>query len=189
MDTMTNWHRAPTLAMAVSVTIILTACTTTGQRFCLGGSEITIPTTDSTPPAVTIDFHMPGGSVVTRVPGDGLPREITVPTNGVVTILAFTNDAQGVKDSQIWAAARTCSGDGQNESCSGPGGLGTPSADNAEPNSVGQVGCTLRIAKQNVPVNSVTTQTRTGSVSQEVSARGVNFGGQTTRTPIYMLSR
>lgn len=177
------------LLLVLPVSLLIVACVP--AQHCFVGSQITIPQADSTPPSVGIDFHMPDGSIVSRTLGDGLPTRITVPSNGQVTIIANTNDAQGVKDSRIYAATKSCSEDSATGigSCSGPGLLGNPTASNAESNSVGSEGCTQRIATQNVSVTKTTVGTRSSSVSVEVSAEGVNFGRQVQRTTTYSLER
>ena len=177
------------LVLAVPIATLLAACGSTPH--CFSGSQIAIPASDSTPPSVAIDFHMPDGSIVSRTVGDGLPTSIAVPSNGQVTIFAVTRDAQGVRDSRIYAADKTCSEDLSTNigSCSGPGLLGGPTASNAETNTAGSPGCTERIATQKVAVSKVTVGTRSSSISVEVSAEGVNFGGQMQRSMLYSLHR
>jgi hypothetical protein len=182
------------LALTFPVATILLACGSTppgSTGHCLVGSQVTIPTTDSTPPSVAIDFHMPGGSIVSRSPGDGLSSRIAVPMNGQVSIYAVTRDAQGVRDSRIFAATKSCSEDLSTNlgSCSGPGLLGGPTASNPESNSAGSPGCTERLVIQKVTVSKTTTAARSSSVSVEASAEGVNFGGQAQRTTTYVLER
>ena len=172
-------------AWVLLLLVALSGCTTTGH--CFVGSEISIPNNDTSSPVIGIDFYMPDGSLISRTPGDGLSNQITVPTNGEVTVIVVVKDEQGVKDSQLFAASKNCSLDSTTNTatCSGPGLLSGPTASNPESNSIGEVGCTQRLATQKINI----TETPTSWNTVEISAKGINFGGQEVNTTIYILGR
>ena len=165
---------------------VLCGCRTASH--CFVGSQISIPNNDTSAPSIAgIDFHMPDGTIVSRKPGDGLSTQITVPSNGDVTVWVVVEDQEGVKDSQLFIAPIECSIDPANEteSCSGPPLLSGPTANNLETNGVGGAGCTQRLTTQKVSI----TQSSTGSTSAQVTAKGINFGGQPVSSTKYVLSR
>ena len=151
---------------------------------CLLGQPVTIPASDSTPSTLVVDFHLADGSLVTVQSGGQAPANIISP-DGTVTINAVARDAEGVRDVQLWIAARKCTSDAATgtTSCSGPGLLGAPTAANREGGAPGATGCTERLTSQSVQV--VHTQARDDSY--EVSVRGENFGGQTVQIGLIRL--
>ena len=170
------------LSLAAALTT-MTGCP--NQSHCLLGQEIVIPQTDSTDPIVTMDFHLPNGSIVTVTPGSATST-VSVPGGGNVTVMVNAKDSEGVRDSQIWAASITERIDPNTGTVSraGPGLLGAPTANNADNGGPGQKGCTERLASTNLTVS----KSATGSVSFEVTAAGVNFGGRTVRTTTVILA-
>jgi hypothetical protein len=189
MNTLHRIKRATDYAWVLLLLAALYGCGSGAPAsHCFIGSEITIPPNDTSAPTIKgIDFYMPDGSIISRTVGDGLSNQITVPTNGDVKVVVVVQDEQGVKDSQLFAAAKTCSVDPATNtmSCSGPGLLNGPTANNPETNAVGDVGCTQRLAAQTVNI----TKTATSWTTWEISAKGLNFGGQEVDTPIYTLGR
>jgi hypothetical protein len=101
-------------------------------------------------------------------------------TGGTVTLIARATDPNGVKDVQLWVAEESCHTSNGSETCSGPGLLGAPTANNPDNQSAGATGCTDRVVTQNVQIS----RNSNGSVSQQVNATSVNFGGGKTTTPI-----
>ena len=141
---------------------------------CFVGNAVTIPSADATPPTeVVVDFHLPDGTLKTVKSGQAAPT-IASATAGTATLIARATDPNGVKDIQLWVAAKSCHMVGNLETCSGPGLLGRPTASNPDNQGAGASGCTERVANQNVPIG--------GGTSQEVTAIGVNFGGGQTST-------
>jgi hypothetical protein len=170
------------LSLAAAITM-MTGCP--NPSHCLLGQEVVIPQTDSTDPTVTMDFHLPNGSIVTVTPGSATST-VSVPGGGNVTVMVNAKDGEGVRDSQIWAASITEKIDPNTGTVSraGPGLLGAPTANNADNGGPGQKGCTERLASTNLAVS----KSATGSVSFEVTAAGVNFGGRTVRTTTVILA-
>ena len=154
------------------------------QNKCLVGQEIVIPSADTTNPSLTMDFHLPNGSTVTVIPGSSTST-VPVPGGGRVTVIVNAKDPEGVQDAQIWAADITTRIDPNTGigSTTGPGLLGAPTASNRDNSSAGQTGCTERVANTNLDVR----KSSTGSVSYEVHAVGVNFGGKSVTTPLVRL--
>lgn len=157
---------------------------------CLIGSEVTIPGSDASKPSVVIVFLMPDGSTPVKTDADP-SSTITVPANGIVSVIAVTRDPQGVKDSRIFAADIRCGqAAGGPRTCTGPGLLGRPTASNPETNAVGQTGCTARLVSQNLQITDATAPNGSSkTVSWEVHVEGENFGGQVTSTQMFTLSR
>jgi hypothetical protein len=148
---------------------------------CSVGRTVTIPANDATQPSVVLDLHLPGGKIESATPSVH-PAKVTAPSDGTVTLIAKASDPDGVRDIQLWIGTRTCSGTDA-ASCSGPGSLGKPTASNRDPGTPSQVGCTERLVSHNVVVS----RTSRGSVSHEVSVRGINFAGQEVRVPMIRL--
>ena len=146
---------------------------------CFSGAAVTIPATDATPPAMTLDVHLPDGKLVTLVPGSSGTADVTSASGGTVTLIAKATDPEGVRDVQLWVQDENCHV-GQPQSCSGPGLGGAPSATNPDTQGTGATGCTERVVTENVQIGS------NGSrfLSQQVFAKGVNFGGGTTDTQL-----
>src|ERR1700750_2790187 len=75
----------------------------------IGGTDITIPTSDSTRPKLVVKFQRPDGIIITRTksppPGEDV---ITIPHDGTILITARSIDSQGAKEIKIFAAERTC---------------------------------------------------------------------------------
>lgn len=165
------------LILFISIAAI-TGCNTASH--CPVGQEIVIPASDTTDPSVVIDFHLPNGSIVTVAPGSGVST-VPVAGGGKVTVIVNAKDGEGVQDSQIWAAPITIRIDPATgtASRSGPALLGNPTTSNRDGGSAGQKGCTERIASTNLEV----TKSSTGSVSFQVHAVAVNFGGRNVSTP------
>lgn len=183
---MNTSHQSKRTVLRGCLYLLLAAlCGCSGRpSHCALGSEISIPASDSSAPIIVgIDFHMPDGSLVSRKPGDGLSQQIAVPSNGEVTVIVVVEDAEGVKDSQLFIAPFRCSF--SPATCQSPGLLSGPTAGNPETNTVGGAGCTQRLATEKVTI----TKSATGSTNAEVSAKGFNFGGQQAETLIYTLSR
>ena len=170
------------LPIAAAITAI-TGCP--NPSHCLLGQEVVIPQADSTDPLVTMDFHLPNGSIVTVTPGSSTST-VSVPGGGNVTVMVNAKDSEGVRDSQIWAASITERIDPATGvvTRAGPGLLGAPTSSNPDNGGPGQKGCTERLASTNLTVH----KSPTGSVSYEVSAAGVNFGGRTVRTTAVILA-
>ena len=156
----------------------------TGCQTCPFGQEVVIPSSDTTPPTVVMDFHLPNGTVVTVTPSS-MTSIVAVPGGGRVTVIVNAKDSEGVQDAQIWAAAITTTIDPNTgiATRSGPGLLGAPTASNPASGSPGGKACTERVVSQNLDVSS----NSQGSVAFEVSARGVNFGGRDVRTSLIRL--
>jgi len=174
------WRRIASIATACALAPMLQACPPPQNgNTCFQGSQVTIPSTDSTPPAeVVVDFHRPDGTLTT-VTSTAPPASATITsaTGGTVTLIARATDPEGVKDIQIWAAEKDCHGG----TCSGPGQLGAPNAANPDNQAAGAKGCTQRLVTLNVQIGAG------GTVSQEVHAVGVNFAGGQTSTALVMV--
>lgn len=172
------------LLSCVTATAFLASCVPPPGGSCFLGQPVTIPASDSTPPTLVVDFHLADGSLVTVQSGGQAPADIISP-DGTVTINAVARDAEGVRDVQLWIAARKCTSDAATgtTSCSGPGLLGAPTASNRDGGAPGATGCTERLTSQSVQV--VHTQVRDDSY--EVSVRGENFGGQTVQIGLIRL--
>jgi len=155
-----------------------------GCQNCPSGQEIVIPSSDTTPPSLVMDLHLPNGNIVS-VTSTSTASTVLVPGGGRVTVIAKATDSEGVQDVQIWAASITTKIDPTTglATQTGPGLLGAPSASNPDGHTAGQKACTERIVQQNLDVRTGPS----GSVSFEVSARGVNFGGGNVRTPTVTL--
>src|SRR5262245_40715273 len=72
---------------------------------CVVGQQVTIPSSDTTDPAIVIDFHLPGGQIVSATPTSAPPRVIA-PTSGTVTLIAKASDPQGVRDIQLFVGTK-----------------------------------------------------------------------------------
>ena len=170
------------LPIAAAITLI-TGCP--NQSHCLLGQEIVIPSSDATDPSVVMDFHLPNGSIVSVTPGSATST-IPVPGGGKVTVIVNAKDSEGIRDAQIWASSITERIDPNTGivSRAGPGLLGAPTASNRDSGGPGQKGCTERLVSTDLEVH----KSPTGSVSYEVSAAGVNFGGRTVRTTAVILT-
>ena len=146
---------------------------------CQSGQEVVIPSSDTTPPSLVMDLHLPNGNIVS-VMSTSTASTVLVPGGGRVTVIAKATDSEGAQDAQIWAASITTKIDPTTglATQTGPGLLGAPSASNPDGHTAGQKACTERIVQQNLDVRTGPS----GSVSFEVSARGVNFGGGNVRT-------
>ena len=168
----------------VTALVVLLATAFKGCPKCLVGQEIVIPSSDGTPPSVTMDFILPNGNTITVTPGS-TTSTVPVPGGGEVTVIVNAKDSEGVKDAQIWAAKVTWTIDPNTGAAtrSGPETLGAPTASNADSGSPGKKGCTQRLVSQTLVVRS----TPRGRVSYEISARGFNFGGGDVRTPLVTL--
>lgn len=162
------------------ISAAITGCTS----HCLLGQEIVIPSSDATDPSVTMDFHLPNGSIVTVTPSSG-PSSIPVPGGGKVTVIANAKDSEGIQDAQIWAAEFTIRVDPSTgiASKSGPGLLGAPTASNRESGTPGQKGCTERVVSTDLEVRKLPN----GHTGYEVHAMGVNFGGRKIGTQLVTL--
>src|SRR6185436_19742764 len=73
-------------------------------QHCQVGQEIVIPSADTSPPTVLMDFHLPNGNTITITSASPPRTRIDVPPGGRVTVIANAKDDEGVKDVQIWAA-------------------------------------------------------------------------------------
>jgi hypothetical protein len=161
------------------VAAAFTGCT----NHCKLGQEIVIPSSDTTDPSVVMDFHLPNGSIVTVVPGSSTST-VPVPGGGRVTVIVNAKDSEGIQDPQIWAAEiKERINPGGTVTRSGPGLLGAPTASNKDNGTPGQKGCTERLVSTNLEVS----KSPTLSVSYEVHAVGVNFGGRNVSTPLVTL--
>lgn len=162
----------------------LALVTLTGCATCQVGHEVVISSSDTTDPAVVLDFHLPNGNIISASP-NSVPATVVVPGGGTVTLIARASDDQGVKDVQLWIGTKTCKIDSgsETESCAGPGLQGAPTVSNRDARTSGQNGCTGRLAKHNLAVS----KTSHGSVSYEVEARGINFDGREVRMPFIRL--
>lgn len=173
----------PCVAILIAAGLVA-AASMTGCGACPLGREIVIPTVDQTDPTVALDFHLPDGQIISASAVSS-PRVIIVPSGGTVTLIASATDDQGAKDIQLWIGTKICTTDPATEttSCSGPGLQGAPTASNPDTRTAGQGGCTARQVSHNL----VVTRTPTRSVSYEVEARGLNFGGRQARTQLIRL--
>jgi hypothetical protein len=173
-----------TLTLRFLILSIITAAMTGCTSHCPLGQEVVIPSSDATDPSVVMDFHLPNGSIVTVTPAS-TTSTVPVPGGGKVTVIVNAKDPQGIQDSQIWAASITTKIDPNTGTAtrSGPGLLGAPTASNRDSGSAGQKGCTERVVSTNLEVS----KSPTGSVSYEVHAAGVNFGGKNVATPLVTL--
>jgi hypothetical protein len=170
--------------VGVSCVAFLAMASVTGCGSCPVGHEIMIPTADQTDPAVALDFHLPSGQIISASAASS-PGVVIVPGGGTVTLIASVTDDQGAKDIQLWIGTKTCTIDPATgtATCSGPGLQGAPTASNPDTRSAGQSGCTARLVSHNLIVS----RTPTRSVSYEVEARGLNFGGRQARTQLIRL--
>lgn len=173
-----------TLTRRFAILSIITAAMMGCTSHCPLGQEIVIPSADGTDPSVGMDFHLPNGSIVTVTPGSATTT-VPVPGGGKVTVIVNAKDPQGIQDAQIWAADITTKINPATgiTTRSGPGLLGAPTASNRDSGSQGQKGCTERVVSTNLEVS----KSPTGSVSFEVHAVGVNFGGKNIATPLVTL--
>jgi hypothetical protein len=153
----------------------------------IGGTDITIPTSDSTPPTLEVKFQMPDGTIVTRTTSPAAGEDVIVvpdhghlPFAGTIIITARSIDRQGAKEIKIFAAEMNCIG----PTCSSPGLLGGPSASSVNTDPPGGPGCSVIQAIHTVDVHSsplLTAPDEIGHYNQwEISVEGVNFGGQST---------
>lgn len=166
----------------------MAGCTPNGDddfaRCGLVGSPIVIPSSDTTDPAVVIDFFLPDGQVVSVSSSSTSPSTVTAPSNGTVTLFAKASDDQGIRDVQLWIVTKTCSFDNAgNLTCSAPLVLEAPTASNPDTRSPGEDGCTERLVQHNLEVRNTSRE----RISHEVNARGVNFGGREVRTSTILL--
>ena len=166
------------LLSCITATAVLATCTPPSGGACLLGQPVTIPAADSTDPTLVVDFHLAGGGLVSVQSGGQVPADIVSP-NGTVTVNAVAKDAEGVRDVQLWIAARKCTSDPATgtTSCAGPGLLGAPTSSNRDSGAAGATGCTERLVSTTLDV--VRTQGRNDSY--EVTIRGENFGGGTVQ--------
>jgi hypothetical protein len=186
---MKNWLAPP---LVIAVLFALSGC------HCqdIGGTDITIPTSDLTRPELQVTFQMPDGAVITRPTSNEnnpfLTGEvgdvIRVPTDGTILISARSVDPQGAKEIKIFAAEKTCSESGATVSCSGPDLLSGPSASSVDTDPPGGKGCTVIQAIHSVDVYRTAGAT-TASNEWEIWLEGLNFGGQSTRSGFFYLSR
>jgi hypothetical protein len=151
----------------------------------LVGSRVVIPSSDTTDPAVVLDFHLPDGQIVSVSSSSASPSSVTASSNGTVTLFAKASDDQGIRDVQLWIGTTTCSIDPSSGSltCSGPTSGAAPTASNRDTRGPGETGCTERLVQHNLVVS----YTPTSSTSHGVSARGVNFGGREVRIGVIRL--
>lgn len=181
---MNQLPRSPVCTMLVAVIgAALGACNTlpTGST-CIIGQPVTIPTTDSSPPSVAVDFFLPDGRTVSFPPG-AATQLVSSNSNGLVTVIAKATDPQGSQDIQVWAAERSCTSSGNTTTCAGPGLLGAPSASNPNPGTAGMTACTEILTKHNIRVFKDPTR----DISQEVTIVGRNFAGQQTTLGTFTL--
>ena len=174
----------PRLLSCVTATALLASCVPGPGGSCFLGQQVTIPTSDSTDPTLAVDFHLADGSLVTVQSGGQVPADIISP-DGTVTINAVARDAEGVRDVQLWIAARKCTSDPATgaTTCSGPGLLGAPTTSNRDGGAPGARGCTERLTSQSVQV--VHTQVRDDSY--EVTVRAESFGSGTVQIGLIRL--
>ncbi len=159
-----------------AVTAALSACISPPSgRTCVIGQPVTITSNDTIPPTLAVDFFFPDGKFISV--GQDSDKLITSNSNGTVTISAKATDPQGVQDIQIIAGERRCRLSDDVMSCSGPGLLGAPSANNPHPEKRGMVACTERMVSHNVLVFIDSTR----DVSQQITIVGKNFSGQETK--------
>lgn len=170
-----NYFRLVRLTLGLLCLATLGACATSP---CSVGRAVTIPANDVTQPLVVLDLHLPGGKIASATPA-APPAKVTAPSDGTVTLIAKATDPDGVRDVQLWIGTRSCSGT-DSAACTNPGLGGKPVASNRDPGAPGQVGCTERLVSHNIVVK----RSSAGSVSHEVSVRGINFSGQEVRIPI-----
>jgi hypothetical protein len=171
------------LILFIAVTA-MTGCTNTATNHCPVGQEVVIPASDTSDPAVVMDFHLPNGTIVTVTPGSGVST-VPVPGGGRVTVIVNAKDSEGVQDAQIWAASITTKIDTATGTAtkSGPALLTAATTSNRDSGSAGQKGCTERLATTNLEVS----KSPAGSVSFEVHAVAVNFQGGKATTPLVTL--
>ena len=160
----------------------MTGCVHSVVGRCVVGREVVITSSDTTAPTVVLDFHLPNGQIVSASLNSA-PSTVTVPGGGKVTLIANASDDQGAKDVQLWIGTKTCSVNAGTTTCSGPGLLGAPTANNGDTLTAGQTGCTERLVSHNLEVRN----TPSGSLSHEVEVRGLNFSGTEVRIPLIRL--
>jgi len=160
----------------------------------IGGTDITIPTSDSTPPALEVKFQMPDGTIVTRTTSPAAGEDVILvpdfpphpgaPYQGTIIITARSIDRQGAKEIKIFAAEMNCSFSTFSSTCSAPGLLGGPSASSVNTDPPGGPGCSVIQAIHTVDVHSSPLITAPDESSYynrwEISVEGVNFGGRST---------
>lgn len=132
---------------------------------CEVGRSIVIPPQDPSPPTVGLDIVFPDGRTVPAASGNST---ITVPSSAEITLRAVALDEQGVSNIQIWVGRESCVFSSDRVTCSGPGLLGTPAAENPDRGRPGQHGCTER----QVTFKVTAIRTETSSESFEVHAVG-----------------
>ena len=132
MHGLNKWLALPP-AWGLPLVAVVSGCVTPPSP-CFVGREAMIPAGDTTAPTVVIDIHMPDGTMVSRSSVGSGPSRITVPSSGTVTLIAGTRDDLGVRDSQLFASERRCSGNpaAGTETYSAPGLLSGPTASNPD---------------------------------------------------------
>ena len=170
------------LLVAAAVTTLSACNTPPSGSACAIGQPVTIPSSDSSPPAVAVDFFLPDGRTISMTSGS--PAQIiTSASSGTVTVIAKATVPQGSQDVQVWAGERRCTSSAGTTSCSGPGLLGAPSASNPNTGTPGMAACTERLVSHNVQILNNSTR----DISQEISIVGKNFAGQQTTLGIFTL--
>jgi hypothetical protein len=147
------------------------------------GQPVTIPTADTSQPAVLVDLLLPDHRTVSFATG-AAQQIVTSAASGPVSILARAVDQQGAQDIEIWAGERRCETNGGTTTCSGPGLLAYPTSHNTDTGSAGAIGCTERLATADINISKVGNQSR----EQVVHLVGKNFGGQSTMLGFFTLS-
>ena len=186
-----RWPQPPLWRSVFCGCLILTTLAGCGSMSCFTGSEIAIPASDSTSPTVTLEVRMPDGSVVNLAPPAVPNSKVIVPVNGDVSLTAVASDPQGVRDVRLFVnpgrdVINNATGIGTR---TGPGLLSGPTKSNRDNASVGQAGCTARVAVQTVPVEHVANSLGSRTLFYEVWVEGENFGGQSVRIPMFELRR
>src|SRR2546423_8616838 len=94
---------------------------------CFSGNEVTIPSSDATPPVVIMDAHFSNKPLITLT-STSAGDTVKIGGNDTVTLIEKGTDPQGIKDIQI-SVEETC---WINGSTTGPGLLGAPEASNPD---------------------------------------------------------
>jgi len=156
-----------------------------------GGGGVTIPTSDATPPEITLGAGQPGGNQA-AVSGGGSPQGMTlISKTGSLNLTATGKDQEsGIQEVNIWVNRVRISCDGGG-TCTqaGPGLLGAPEFQSASPpkNPGDQVSASSILAQaldltMRIPQG---TPSPGGSLTVRLLffAEPINYLGGKTRTP------
>ena len=161
-----------TSTVCLTLMTTLAACPGSTTRTCIIGQEVTIPTSDTSPPSITLDIILPNSTIIQAAANQTV--HIPFPTGGDsrnIVVSPLASDPEGIKDVQVWLGTKICTTSGGVVTCAGPGLLGAPTTSNPDSASPGSIGCSQRSIAQTEPTTG-------GGRSYEVSVTAINFGGQ-----------